>query len=164
MCLLQISCPYITILSGRKMAVFPHLSLLIKEENLSQKSLAHFLHIPLAQTKSGAHIAQLKGSWKSIHHFQYILWKCVCVGLDRQQIVSVTGNKMKSRSSLRRFFSLGAERQAVIVLRFLCVRFLVTLMGFKLAILFKLIKECCSGTFPMELPRLSSPTVPNFQL
>ena len=66
---------------------------------------------------------------------------CVCVGLDRQQTVSVTGNKMKSWSSLRRFFSLGAERQAVIVLWFLCVRFLVTLMGFKLAILFKLMKK-----------------------
>ena len=60
------------------MAVFPHLSLLIKEENLSQQSLGHFLCIPLAQIKLGAY-SLAEGKLEQYLSFPIYIVEIVCL-------------------------------------------------------------------------------------
>lgn len=71
----------------------------------------------------------------------------VCVLLDRQPTVSDTRNKMESQSSRKKLVSLWVKQQAVTIIQFMCGSFLGTLLGFKLTIPFKLVKENHSRYF-----------------
>lgn len=61
----------------------------------------YFLHLPRAQIKLGA-CSLAEGNLKSICHFQYILWKCICVYCWRDNHCVCHRNTMKSRSSFQK--------------------------------------------------------------
>lgn len=91
------------------MAAFLHLPLFIREETLSQKSVAHFL---LAQMKLRV-FSLAEGKLENYLSLPVYIVEacvcCVCVSLDRQPTVSDTRNKMTSQSSLKKFVSLWVE-------------------------------------------------------